>query len=77
MDNKICHIHNVFFCFSGNGTIDFPEFLTMMARKMKDTDTEDDGSSTQELVQPLLSKFSFNVFPAPVQEILKLSNLLG
>ena len=21
----------------GNGTIDFPEFLTMMARKMKDT----------------------------------------
>ena len=22
----------------GNGTIDFPEFLTMMARKMKDTD---------------------------------------
>ena len=26
----------------GNGTIDFPEFLTMMARKMKDTDTEDE-----------------------------------
>jgi len=25
----------------GNGTIDFPEFLTMMARKMKDTDSED------------------------------------
>ncbi|GFH46458.1 calmodulin [Chaetoceros tenuissimus] len=24
----------------GNGTICFPEFLTMMARKMKDTDTE-------------------------------------
>ena len=24
----------------GNGTIDFPEFLTMMARKMKDTDSE-------------------------------------
>ena len=23
---------------NGNGTIDFPEFLTMMARKMKDTD---------------------------------------
>lgn len=23
----------------GNGTIDFPEFLTMMARKMKDTDS--------------------------------------
>merc|ERR1711901_14092 len=26
----------------GNGTIDFPEFLTLMARKMKDTDTEDE-----------------------------------
>lgn len=24
----------------GDGTIDFPEFLTMMARKMKDTDSE-------------------------------------
>merc|ERR1712048_659867 len=26
----------------GNGTIDFPEFLSLMARKMKDTDTEED-----------------------------------
>ncbi|ODV89357.1 hypothetical protein CANCADRAFT_3985 [Tortispora caseinolytica NRRL Y-17796] len=25
-----------------NGTIDFPEFLTMMARKMKDSDSEDE-----------------------------------
>lgn len=25
----------------GNGTIDFPEFLSLMARKMKDTDTEE------------------------------------
>ena len=24
----------------GNGTIDFPEFLSLMARKMKYTDTE-------------------------------------
>jgi len=24
----------------GNGNIDFPEFLTMMARKMKDTDSK-------------------------------------
>ena len=33
---------NLFITFQvdadGNGTIDFPEFLTMMARKMKDTD---------------------------------------
>ena len=27
----------------GNGTIDFPEFLTMMARKMKDTDRWAEG----------------------------------
>ena len=26
----------------GNGTIDFPEFLTMMARKMKGTDSEEE-----------------------------------
>ena len=31
-----------FFAFTGNGTIDFPEFLTMMARKMKDTDSEEE-----------------------------------
>lgn len=30
------------FSFLGNGTIDFPEFLTMMARKMKDTDSEEE-----------------------------------
>jgi Ca2+-binding EF-hand superfamily protein len=30
------------FVFQGNGTIDFPEFLTMMARKMKDTDSEEE-----------------------------------
>lgn len=27
---------------AGNGTIDFEEFLQMMARKMKDTDSEDE-----------------------------------
>ncbi|XP_066930759.1 uncharacterized protein [Clytia hemisphaerica] len=26
----------------GNGTIDFPEFLSMMARKIRDTDTEEE-----------------------------------
>merc|ERR1739845_21182 len=26
----------------GNGTIDFPEFLSLMAHKMKDTDTEEE-----------------------------------
>ena len=28
--------------FSGNGTIDFEEFLHMMAQKMKDTDSEEE-----------------------------------
>jgi len=31
-----------FYVHTGNGTIDFPEFLTMMARKMKDTDSEEE-----------------------------------
>ncbi len=31
-----------FLLFCSNGTIDFPEFLTMMARKMKDTDSEEE-----------------------------------
>lgn len=26
----------------GNGSIDFPEFLSLMARKMRDTDTEEE-----------------------------------
>ena len=28
--------------FPGNGTIDFPEFLTMMSKKMKDVDSEEE-----------------------------------
>jgi calmodulin len=31
-----------YWILQGNGTIDFPEFLTMMARKMKDTDSEEE-----------------------------------
>ena len=34
--------HQLFVYILGNGTIDFPEFLTMMARKMKDTDSEEE-----------------------------------
>ena len=34
----------------GNGTIDFPEFLTMMARKMKDTDSEEEIREAFRLV---------------------------
>lgn len=32
----------MFFFQLGNGTIDFEEFLQMMAKKMKDTDTEEE-----------------------------------
>ena len=39
--NHITYIENII-SFIGNGTIDFPEFLTMMARKMKDTDSEEE-----------------------------------
>ena len=31
-----------YFNATGNGTIDFPEFLTMMAKKMKDADSEEE-----------------------------------
>ena len=34
--------HLNFLIFAGNGTIDFSEFLTMMSRKMKDTDSEEE-----------------------------------
>ena len=54
MTSRYCRSLNVFFCLcrplschyqidaDGSGTIDFPEFLTMMARKMKDTDSEEE-----------------------------------
>ena len=32
----------MYLLFKGNGLIDFEEFLTMMARKMKDTDTDEE-----------------------------------
>lgn len=35
-------LHTASFFQTGNGTIDFPEFLTMMSRKMKDTDSEEE-----------------------------------
>ncbi len=40
---KFCN-YDLYYCPSvtGNGTIDFPEFLTMMAKKMKDTDSEEE-----------------------------------
>jgi Ca2+-binding EF-hand superfamily protein len=42
VENLILFFANFWFVYLGNGTIDFPEFLTMMARKMKDTDSEEE-----------------------------------
>ena len=40
--NEPLHSSLSIFLFPGNGTIDFPEFLTMMARKIKVTDSEEE-----------------------------------
>ena len=34
----------------GSGSIDFPEFLSTMARKMKESDTNEELSSKEELI---------------------------
>lgn len=39
----------------GNGTIDFPEFLTLMARKMKDTDSEEEILEAFKVFDKVLS----------------------
>ena len=41
--------------FSGNGTIDFDEFLTMMAKKMKDNDTEEEMKEAFRWVMHLVN----------------------
>merc|ERR1711877_21940 len=43
-EEQIAEFKEAFSLFDkdGDGTIDFPEFLTMMARKMKDTDSEEE-----------------------------------
>ena len=42
----------------GNGTIDFPEFLTMMARQMKDTDRY---ITTVNRLKEIMKRFSILV----------------
>ena len=41
-DASVCNDRHFQIDADGSGTIDFPEFLTMMARKMKDTDSEEE-----------------------------------
>jgi len=45
----------------GNGTIDFPEFLTMMARKMKDTDSEEEIKEAFKVCLIIVSKLERNL----------------
>uniref|UniRef100_A0AAY4CWV2 Calmodulin 3a (phosphorylase kinase, delta) n=1 Tax=Denticeps clupeoides TaxID=299321 RepID=A0AAY4CWV2_9TELE len=44
----------------GNGTIDFPEFLTMMARKMKDTDSEEEIREAFRVFDKVRDTFLFS-----------------
>uniref|UniRef100_A0AAQ4P369 Calmodulin 1b n=1 Tax=Gasterosteus aculeatus aculeatus TaxID=481459 RepID=A0AAQ4P369_GASAC len=48
----------------GNGTIDFPEFLTMMARKMKDTDSEEEIREAFRVFDKVNKMFP-NIFQLP------------
>ena len=43
----------------GNGTIDFPEFLSVMARKMKDTDTEEEFTSIMDDLSRIPAGFGY------------------
>ena len=43
----------------GNGTIDFPEFLSLMARKMKDTDTEEECASIMDDLSRISAGFGY------------------
>ena len=43
----------------GNGTIDFPEFLTLMARKMKDTDMEEELTSSMDDLSRINAGFGY------------------
>ena len=59
---------------SGNGTIDFPEFLTMMARKMKDTDSEEEIREAFRVFDKVsiqrLDLFNFNLRIKRYQDLL-------
>ena len=43
----------------GNGTIDFPEFLSLMARKMKGTDTEEEFTSIMDDLSRINAGFGY------------------
>ncbi len=43
----------------GNGTIFFSEFLSLMARKMKDTDTEEEFTSSMDDLSRINAGFGY------------------
>lgn len=62
---------------SGNGTIDFPEFLTMMARKMKDTDSEEEIREAFRVFDKVNAVCTPTRTYAYVQQLFKLCLLTG
>ena len=48
----------------GNGAIDFPEFLTMMARKMRDTDSEEEIKEAFKVFEELMTKTQWESYGA-------------
>lgn len=55
------------FTITGNGTIDFDEFLTMMAKKMKETDTEEEMREVgNRLVVEVRNSYHLDVVVEPV-----------
>lgn len=45
----------------GNGTIDFDEFLIMMAKKLKDTDREEEIRQAFKVFDNVLSTFLYDI----------------
>ena len=73
----------------GNGTIDFQEFLTLMARKMKESDTEyelietfkvfdrdGDGFISAEELQHVMQNLGNNFTDALINDLIKEVNCL-
>ncbi|KAK2950231.1 putative Calmodulin [Blattamonas nauphoetae] len=74
----------------GNGTIDFPEFITMMSRKMKETDTDEEirlafnvfdkdgnGFITREELRSVMTNLGEKLSPQEVDEMIKEADLDG
>ena len=74
----------------GTGSIDFPEFLTMMARKMKDNDSEeeirkafkvfdedDKGFISFSEFRRIMTRLDEKLTPKEVDEFIKEANVDG